>query len=92
FVTINENWPHRCVEVGFDYDGHGVPYDENAADINWNYARAQADSSCRTMGAVSPYLLDKESILDGAIVDGKLMKGTVSRRFQCINPDNHLGK
>ncbi|MGN0902768.1 MAG: hypothetical protein ACI4M9_05730, partial [Succinivibrio sp.] len=40
FVTINENWPQRCVEVGFDYDGHGVPYDESAADINWNYARA----------------------------------------------------
>ncbi|MGN0916459.1 MAG: hypothetical protein ACI4NE_08950 [Succinivibrio sp.] len=92
FETINENWSQKSVEIGFDYDGNGVPYDESTADVNWNYARAQAESSCRKMDALSPYLLDKESILDGVIVDGKLMKGTVSRHFQCIIPDALLGR
>ena len=77
------------VLLSYNFYDNGKPFVDDGRYIKWyldGFYTALYECRQNNFGAVKP--LDEESELIGEMKDGKLIKGDVMRRFQCVLPDH----
>ena len=73
------------VLLNYSFEDNGKPFVDDGRYIKWfpeGFYKALYE--CRDMEFSDVLMLDKESTLSGQMKDGKLIKGDVMRRYQCI--------
>ena len=73
------------VLLNYSFEDNGKPFVDDGRYIKWfpeGFYKALFE--CRDMEFSDVLMLDKESTLSGQMKDGKLIKGDVMRRYQCI--------
>ena len=83
-VAETSRW-NGVVLLKYSFDEGGKPFVDDGTYVKWNtQGLSKALYECRDMEFSDVLILDKESTLSGQMKDGKLIKGDVFRRFQCV--------
>ena len=83
-VSEASRW-NGIVLLNYSFEDEGKPFVDDGRYIKWfpeGYYKAFFE--CKDMEFSDVILLDKESTLSGQMKDGKLIKGDVMRRYQCL--------
>ena len=83
-VAETSRW-NGVVLLKYSFDEGGKPFVDDGTYVKWNtQGLSKALYECNQMYFGGAVLKDEQSDITGEMKDGKLIKGDVFRRFQCV--------